>query len=269
MTAVPPFDPTTPHAARRCDYWLGGKDNFAADRESADLIEDTFPTVRLAVQHNRAFLRRVTTVLAAQENVTQFLDIGAGLPAVGNTHEIAQQIAPAARVVYVDNDPLVLAHARALHLPLTAAGHTAVIDGDLRHPAAILTHPDLHIAIDLDRPVAVLLTAVLPYLGDADRPNEVVRELLDALPSGSWLALTHISGDLLTPATAGQLPAVNDKARIPMTLRTQDQIARFFQDVQLTDPGLVPIHHWRPTSAPADLPADSDIGAYGGLARKP
>src|SRR3954469_10276604 len=172
MTAASHFDPTVPHPARRCDYWLGGKDNFTADRESGDLVEAAFPTIRLAVQHHRAFLRRVTTTLAAQRQVTQFLDIGAGLPTATNTHEIAQRITPAARVVYVDNDPVVLAHGRALLVPLTRAGHTAVVDADLRHPAAILTHPELQATLDLGQPVALLLTAVLHYLPDTDRPHQ-------------------------------------------------------------------------------------------------
>jgi hypothetical protein len=202
----PVFDTTVAHPARRYDYWLGGKDNFAADRASGDAIEQLFPSIRVAAVENRGFLRRVVHELVKDEGVRQFLDIGTGLPTADNTHDVAQRLAPDSRIVYVDNDPLVLAHARAL-LTSDPAGRVAYLHADLRTPPQILTDPDLAGTFDLDRPVALLLMAVLHFLSDTDQPHTGVRTLLDALPAGSFLVISHASYDLLPADTAEALTA--------------------------------------------------------------
>ncbi|MGK5680148.1 SAM-dependent methyltransferase [Actinoplanes sp. URMC 104] len=262
-----PFDTSRPHPARRYDYWLGGKDNFAADRASADLVADAFPTIRLAARHNRAFLRRSVAYLAEQ-GIEQFLDIGAGLPTADNTHQVAQRINPAARVVYVDNDPIVLAHGRALLTSATDEGTTTIVQGDLRSPATILTDPALRASLDFDKPVGLLMIAVLHFLDPGDQPHALVSRLLDALPAGSWLALTHASADLLPPELAEHSESIIAKSNIPMTLRSRDEIVAFFHTLDIAEPGLVPIHRWRPTEPANQLPTDTDIGVYGAVARK-
>jgi hypothetical protein len=262
------IDATVPHPARRYNYWLGGKDNFVADRTSADLIKAEFPSIEAAAQENRRFLRRVVTSLVREHRVTQFLDVGAGLPSAGNTHEVAQALDPAAKVVYVDNDPLVMVHARALLTPLSAAGTTSYIEADLRDPTSILTNSDLRDTLDLTQPVGLLMVAILHFVHDRDAPYDIVRQLLAPLPAGSFLALSHIGIDLLAPDVAARFQEINRKARIDMPQRNRDQIAQFFDGLQITDPGIVPVQRWRPDPS-TDLPTDSDIGVYGALARKP
>jgi hypothetical protein len=257
-----------PHPARRYNYWLGGKDNFDADRISADLIKTEFPTIETAAQANRGFLRRAVTTLVREHQVTQFLDIGAGLPSAGNTHEVAQALNPAAKVVYVDNDALVMVHARALLTSLSAAGTTSYIQADLRDPASILTDPDLRSTLDLTQPVGLLMVAILHFVHDNDKPYDIVGQLLAPLPAGSYLALSHIGVDLLDPGLAARFQRINRKAGIDMPERNRDQITRFFDSLQLTEPGIVPVQRWRPDPG-NDLPADSDVGVYGALARKP
>jgi hypothetical protein len=190
--AAPAFDASTAHPARRYDYFLGGKDNFAADRASGDAIAERFPAIRTTARQNRAFLHRAVTYLPRDAGISQYLDIGTGLPTADNTHQIAQHHQPKARVVYVYNDPLVLAHARALLTsPDPGAGAIAYLDADLRHPHTILTHPALTTTLDLNRPVALLLVAVLHFLPDTDHPFEVVRALVDALaPAAAWSSPT-------------------------------------------------------------------------------
>jgi len=262
------IDTTVPHSARRYNYWLGGKDNFAADRESADLIKTAFPTIEAAAQENRGFLRRVVTTLVREHKVTQFLDIGAGLPSAGNTHEVAQDLDPAAKVVYVDNDPLVMVHARALLTPLSDAGTTSYIQADLRDPTSILTNSGLRDTLDLTQPVGLLLVAILHFIHDRDHPYDIVRQLLAPLPAGSFLAVSHVGIDLLAPDLAAGFQKLNRKSGIEMPQRNHDQIARFFDGLQITEPGIVAIQRWRPNPG-AGLSADGDIGAYGALARKP
>jgi O-methyltransferase involved in polyketide biosynthesis len=191
-----PIDTEHPHPARRYDYWLGGKDNFAADRDSGDRIAEVFPSIRTAVRENRRFLHRVVAYLAAEAGIRQFIDIGAGIPTRPTVHDLAQAIDPTCRVAYVDNDPMVLAHARAL-MTSSLEGVTAYVQADLRDPEAILADPALTAAIDFTRPVAVLMIAVLHFLEDADRPEQVVARLLRALPAGSHLAVSHATLDPL------------------------------------------------------------------------
>ena len=262
-----PIDTTVADPARRYDYWLGGKDNFQVDRDSGDLIAKRFPTIKMAAQENRRFLRRAVTALA-ETGVDQFLDVGTGLPTATNTHQIAHDINPAANVVYVDNSPMVLAHARALLVADPDAGATAYIDGDLRRPRTILDDPALHDTLDLTRPVGLLLIAVMHFITDDDNPYNIVRNLLDALPTGSWLALSHVTGDLLPDDVRDDFDAINTHAGIPMQLRSRREFSRFFTGLDLAKPGIVPINRWRAESEPEPRPSDTDTAVYGALARK-
>ncbi|MGX1773397.1 SAM-dependent methyltransferase [Nocardia brasiliensis] len=243
-SAAARIDVSKPHPARRYDYWLGGKDNFPADRESADMVAQAFPTIRLAALENRNFLRRAVGYLA-DAGVRQFLDIGAGLPTAGNVHEIAQDIAPESRIVYVDNDPIVLVHARAL-LNSSPEGATAYLDADIRDPDRILGHPDLLRVLDLDQPVALMLVAIMHFLTDDDGPYDLVRKLCDALPSGSYLVMSHATSDHLSPDELAENNAANKRSGVPFRLRTTEEFARFFTDLELVPPGIASVTAWRP-----------------------
>jgi hypothetical protein len=266
---VPPvIDTNVAHPARMYDYYLDGKDNFPADREAAERILAAGPLTKVFAQANRAFLGRAVRFLAGQ-GVDQFLDIGTGIPAAGNTHEVAQTINPAARVVYVDNDPIVLAHARAL-----MAGHgqgaTTVVQADLRDPAAILADPKVLAALDFSRPVALMLVAVLHFLTDADDPDAAIKLLCDALPSGSYLVLSHATGDFALPGQDRDIRTITEvyKQRVtsPLTLRTRDRIEDFFGDFALLDPGLVQAPLWRPDG---EMPVNmAYVPFYAGIAQK-
>ncbi|BCY13110.1 SAM-dependent methyltransferase [Actinoplanes sp. L3-i22] len=259
-----PLDTGRPHPARVYDVLLGGKDNFAADRAAAEQGLKVNPNAATAPRENRAFLRRTVRFLAAP-GIDQFLDIGTGLPTSPNVHEVAQAENPAARIVYADNDQLVLAHARAL-LTSSPPGRTAYVDGDLRRPAEILAAPALRATLDLTRPVGVLLFAVLHFLTDEDRPAEVVQTILDAVPSGSYLVLSHITADH-DPAAWARFTEVMRAQGIPARLRSRDEVATFFDGLDLVEPGVVPILRWRPE---AESPfTDAQVALYGGVARKP
>ncbi|MBU2666944.1 SAM-dependent methyltransferase [Actinoplanes bogorensis] len=244
------FDTSVPHPARRYDYWLGGKDNFAADRESGDAIAAQFPGIRTAVVENRRFLRRAVRMLAADEGVRQFLDIGTGLPTAGNTHEIA----PEARVVYVDNDPLVLTHARAL-----LTGATSYIDADLRDPATILEQA--RETLDFERPIAVMLLAVLHFVPDEDDPYAKVRSFAEALAPGSFVAISHASGDWLPPEVVASITSGRHGTG---RLRSRAEVTRFFDGLDLLPPGVVPLPDWRP--GPEKVEA-AEVSMYAGVAR--
>jgi hypothetical protein len=254
------------HPARVYDYWLGGKDNFPADRDLAELMIQAIPNMRGLAAANRAFLRRAVRYLAAEAGVRQFLDIGTGIPTSPNVHEVAQAAAPGSRVVYVDNDPIVLAHARAL-LTSQDAGETAFIMADLREPKTILDHPTLTATLDLDQPVAVLLVAVLMYFRDSDHPNpfEMVAAVLEPMPSGSYLAVTHPTPDFNPEETATAVAAA-EAAGITLVPRGQAEIERFFTGLDMVEPGVVPVLSWRP-----DEPVADPRSAYywAGVARKP
>jgi hypothetical protein len=254
------------HPARVYDYWLGGKDNFPADRALAEMMIQAIPNMRGLAAANRAFLRRAVRYLAAEAGVRQFLDIGTGIPTSPNVHEVAQQAAPGTRVVYVDNDPIVLAHARAL-LTSQDAGETAFIMADLREPKSILDHPTLAETLDLTQPVAVMLVAVLMYFRDTDDPNpfEMVATLMEPMPSGSYLAVTHPTPDFNPEETAHAVAAA-EAAGITLVPRGQAEIARFFSGLDVVDPGVTPVLSWRP-----DEPPDDPRSAYywAGVARKP
>jgi len=261
---VPPrIDTSVAHPARRYDYWLGGKDNFAADRESGDAIAAAFPSIRTAVLENRRFLRRAVTFLAEQAGVRQFLDIGTGLPTANNTHDVAQAIAPESRIVYVDNDPLVLVHARAL-LTSSAAGATAYVEADLREPDKILKAAELRDTLDLARPVALMMIATLHFIPDADDPFGVVAQLLGALPPGSYLVISHATSDGLPPALAADIAAGRHG---PGRLRTRSEFAGFFTGLELVPPGIVSVADWRADDEPQPRPSAETVAVYGAVGR--
>ena len=256
------IDTTRPHIARMYDYWLGGKDNYAADREVGDKAMQAYPDLVSSVRANRAFLARTVRYLAAEQGIRQFLDIGTGLPSANNTHEVAQEAEPQSRTVYVDNDPIVLAHARAL-LTGRPEGATAYIDADLRDTATILT--GARQTLDFTRPVAVMLVAVLHCIPDDAEPGRIVRDLMAAVPSGSYLVISHPPSDMtagLNQAVGSMGPAMSE----PVTLRSREQVSRFFDGLDLMEPGLVPIQEWRPRS---ELEARAKAAMWGGVARKP
>ena len=254
-----------PQSARVYDYWLGGKDNFPADRALGDAIAEQVPTIRTMVRGQRAFLRRTVRWLAADAGIRQFLDIGTGIPTAGNVHELAQEIAPEARVLYVDNDPIVLAHSRAL-VPGTHSGTVEFILADLRQPEAILADPAVARTLDLTRPVGLVLVGIMHHLRDADDPHRIVATLVDALTSGSYLVLSQSTPDFDPEAMAG-LAAVSERGGIPNVPRSLADTESFFAGLGLVEPGLVPMAAWRPDPGSDQDPAS--VYAYGGVARKP
>jgi hypothetical protein len=261
---MPEINPGLAHPARVYDYMLGGKDNFAADRALADAVTAAMPSAPLMARANRAFLGRAVRYLAREAGIRQFLDIGTGIPTAGNTHEVAQTVAPESRVVYVDNDPIVLVHARAL-MTSDAAGATAFIQADLREPDKILADPNLHGTLDLGKPVALMLVAILMYVGNEENPRSIVSALLDALPSGSYLTISHPSADF-NPEEGANAVAASARSGISFTPRTQTEVAAFFAGLELVDPGIVPLLAWRPDgAAPADPRA---VYYYGAMGRK-
>jgi S-adenosyl methyltransferase len=255
-----------PHSARVYDYWLGGKDNYAPDRALAEKILTAIPRQRRHVRANRAFLVRAVTHLVGEAGIRQIIDIGSGLPTSPNVHEVAHAIAPDTRVVYVDNDPIVMAHARAI-LPTTAApGTVAFVHGDLRKPGDILNHPELHRMIDPDAPTAVLVLAMLMSLTDADGPASVVEELMLPLAGGSYLAATHTTADF-NPRAMAEHVAAAETAGMRFVPRDRDTVETFFAGLDMVEPGVVPVLAWRP-----DGPHDADprsVYIYAGVARKP
>jgi hypothetical protein len=260
------IDTSRPHPARTYDYFLGGKNNFAADREVADKVLAGWPAIRVGVRENRKFLARVVRYLAGEAGIRQFLDIGTGLPTADNVHEVAQSVAPSARVVYADNDPLVLAHARAL-LTSSPEGRTAYIHADLRDPASILNDPVTRDVLDFTQPIALMLVAILHMIPDEEKPAEVVATLLDALPPGSYIVASHITGEHNEGAAAAE--GRFQEASLKAQWRDSDVFARLaFNGLDLVPPGVVLTSEWRnDQSGPGPTPAD--VSAYGGVARKP
>ncbi|MGY2006239.1 SAM-dependent methyltransferase [Nocardia gipuzkoensis] len=260
----PIHDPSVPSSARIYDYVLGGKDHYQADRDAAEKVVAAFPTVRVAARQNRLFMHRAVNALTAL-GVTQFLDIGTGIPTEPNLHQVAQAPRPEARVVYVDNDPIVLSHARAL-LTGTPEGRTAYVDADLKDPAAILSAPALVETLDLTRPVALSLVAVLHFLSDEHKPYEIVEALLDALAPGSYLVVSHITTDLEPEIMSAALD-VYRQSGVYAQARTRDEVARFFTGLELLDPGVVVANQWRPaTESPAWL--DAQVNCWSAVGRK-
>ncbi|MEV4272483.1 SAM-dependent methyltransferase [Micromonospora aurantiaca (nom. illeg.)] len=264
------IDTTVAHPARRYNYWLGGKDNFQADRDSGDAMAARFPTIRISALENRRFLRRAVRHLAGEAGIRQFLDIGTGIPTADNTHEVAQSTDPCARVVYVDNDPIVLAHARAL-LTSSPEGATAYLDADLRDPERILAHPDLRRTLDLSQPVALMLLAVLHFVPDGEDPYAIVGRLLDALPAGSYLAASHATQDYLPDELAAEAKAAarGGGPHGVINLRSREEVVRFFDGLELVEPGVCSVAEWRADGEPEPRPSVVDVSMYGGVARKP
>ncbi|HEX3959724.1 MAG TPA: SAM-dependent methyltransferase [Trebonia sp.] len=254
------------HSARVYDYWLGGKDNFAADRVLGDAIIAAIPSAPLLARDNRAFLGRAVRYLAREAGIRQFLDIGTGIPAAGNTHEVAQAVAADSRIVYVDHDPIVLAHARAL-MASDPAGATAFIQGDFRDPDKILADPALHATLDLDKPVALMLVAILHFFTDDEGPHRIVSSLVDALPSGSYLTVTNLTADFMDPDQAAMATQAGRQGGITYVPRSQAQVAAFLGGLGLVDPGVVPMQEWRPDGG--ELADPHGPTSYAAMGRKP
>ena len=267
VTGMSEIDATVAHPARRYNYWLGGKDNYAADRESGDQLEALFPKVRLGALANRALLRRATRFLAAEAGIRQFLDIGTGLPTADNTHEVAQGVAPESRIVYVDNDPMVMVHARAL-LTSSPQGRTAYIEADLNDPAAILADPATRATLDFDRPIALMLIAVLHFVPGHGAARPIVRELLDALPAGSYLVATHATSDFGTPEQQAHYQRLIEEGKTDVWTRGRAEFGELFEGLELVAPGVVPASEWRPEPG-APIPERSDINVWTAVGRKP
>jgi S-adenosyl methyltransferase len=256
------FDTSTAHCARVYDYWLGGKDNFAADRAAAEQAIRDCPDIVPTARANRSFLARTVHFLAADAGVRQFLDIGTGIPAENNTHDVAQAVAPGSRIVYVDNDPFILVHARAL-LASHPDGATAYAEADLRDPGRIL---DLAAGLlDFRRPIAVLLLAILHHVDDEDDPHKIVATLLNAVPPGSYLVLSHPASDIGSEAAAKMAQRLNEIMAEKITARDRPTVARFFDGLELVAPGRVRVSEWRP---PAGADAGFPAAIWAGVARK-
>ena len=253
-----------PHSARIYDYILGGKNNFPPDRIAAEKSLEGWPGMRTSMRQNRLFMQRAAQYLAKEAGIRQFLDVGTGIPTTPNLHEIVQAAAPTSRVVCVDNDPIVLAHARAL-LTSTPEGRTAYIDADLQDPESILTAPDFVKTLDVNQPIALSIIAILQFIPD-EVAYQIVQRLMAPLPSGSYLALSTATAD----AGPGVLHAAEIyKAQgIFVTVRTKTQVAQFFDGLELIEPGIQLTHRWRPDETTAGV-ADTDSAMYGAIARKP
>jgi hypothetical protein len=255
------------HGARIYDYILGGKDNFASDREAGENSLLIWPSLRVHMQENRAFMHRVGRYLAAECGIRQFLDIGTGLPTSPNLHEIVQEIDPTAAVVYTDNDPLVLAHARALMLG-TEQGRTAYIESDMRDPQTIISSPQFQQVLDLDQPVGLLLIAIVHFIEDDAEALRVVRQVLDVLPSGSYLAMS-IATDEFDPAPLAKVQQEYNRLGETLIFRDRPVALSFFDGLELVEPGLVQVHKWHPDNPDTSHIEDKDIAMYGAVARKP
>jgi len=253
-----------PHAARVYDYALGGKDNYAADRALIDKLTGVIPDTPLAARENRAFLGRAVHFLA-EAGIRQFLDIGTGLPTQGNVHEVAHEVAPDTRVVYVDYDPIVIAHSREL---LSGVDNAIVIQADVRQPDEIIGNPKVRRLIDFDQPVAVLLVGLLHLVADGDDPAAIVARFRAAMTSGSYLAVCHITGDYQRPEAVAQWTEVFGGMAEPMVPRTHEQIGRYFDGMELVDPGLVKAWEWHPDE-PGAIPSPRTGWLLAGVARKP
>jgi len=266
MDEEPPhtlIDTSKAHPARVYDYWLGGKDNFAADREAGELALQAYPQLAQAVRANRKFLARAVQYLTREAGVTQFLDLGTGIPAADNTHQVAQREAPQSRVVYVDNDPVVLLHASAL-LRSCSPGVCDYIEADLRDPAGILDRAAR--TLDFTQPVALMLLAIMQFIPDEENPVGLVSTLLKGLPSGSYLVLSHPTDDFNPNEQGESIRRYNERVTDPATLRDREGTTRFFAGLELLEPGVVGVSQWRPDS---DLTAAMPSSMWCGVARKP
>jgi S-adenosyl methyltransferase len=264
VSKLPQFDTSVPNPARMWNYWLGGKDNFAADRAAAQQFMQVLPTIPGIARLARRFLVDAVDTVTAEFGVRQFLDIGTGLPVADNTHQVAQRAAPNARIVYVDNDPVVISHARAL-LTSSPEGATDYIQADLRDTDTILASAAA--TLDFDQPVAVMLLAIMHFIPDDEDPWRIVARLMDALPSGSYLLLSHGASDIQAEAGAEFMRRYNELTSVPLLLRSHADVARFFDGLSLIEPGVVPISEWG--TAPAEAGHEDGMAAYCGIGRKP
>jgi hypothetical protein len=258
------LDTSVAHPARVWDYLLGGKDNFAADREAAEKVLEVMPIMGRVARAGRAFLATAVHHLAADLGVRQFLDIGTGLPTANNTHEVAQRTAPDSRVVYVDNDPIVLTHARAL-LTSDPLGATAYVQADFRESEKILREAAR--TLDFSKPVAVMLLAVLHFIPDEDEPYTLTARLMEAVPSGSFLVMSHSASDIDASAVAAVSARYTERSAVTVTSRTEAEFTRFFDGLQIAGPGVVQLGRWQPSPASALSPYS--MPAYCALGRKP
>lgn len=256
-------DTQTPSTARMYDYYLGGKDHYPADWEAAERVLAAIPDLPAVIRENRGFLQRAVRAMA-DSGIRQFLDLGTGLPTRENVHQVAQAVNPDARVVYVDNDPVVLAHARAL---LATDSQTTVVEADLRHPEQVLTHPQVTETLDFDEPLGVLFVAVLHFVTDGEDPAGIVAAFREAMASGSYLALSHGTAEYVSPDTATRVHQPYDGAISSIHSRSVEEIRELFSGFETLDPGIVPLHQWRPDQ-PDTSAAMSTLG-LAGLGRKP
>ena len=257
------IDTTVSHSARIWNYWLGGKDNYQVDREVGDQIVSFVPELVRSARADRQFLHRVVQYLAADEGIRQFLDIGTGLPTASNTHQVAQQVAPESRIVYADNDPLVLVHARAL-LTSTPQGACDYLDADVRDPGAILAGAAR--TLDLARPVAIMMLGILNFVLDDGEAESVVRQLLDGVSAGSYLVISHPTTEVDAEPMTQAVQFWNQQGSAPMTLRTREEIMRFFDGMDLAEPGVVSCSRWRPE--PDGTGEIAEVTHFCGVARK-
>lgn len=261
---LPGVDTTVPNVARMWDYYLGGSENTEADREAARLVLGAAPDVPLAALENREFLKHAIRFLVAEAGISQFIDIGPGLPTRGNVHQLASHHDKHARVVYVDNDPVVLARGRA---HIADIPDVTLMDGDLRDPDGILGHPELGRLIDFSRPAALCLTLLLHFIRDEEDPYGSVARLCDALCPGSYLVISHVTGEDRDEAALGQIAGVYDQATAPLVMRTKEEVARFFSGFELIEPGIVFLSQWRPVTE--YYAGGGTRWAYAGVGRKP
>jgi len=260
---MPDFDTSVPHIARVYDYWLGGKDNFPADRAMGERTIAAYPNLVHSVRANRAFLARTVRYLAGQAGIRQFLDIGTGIPTANNTHEVAQRVAPECRIVYVDHDPVVLAHAKDL-LTSTPEGACAYLDGDLRDPAAILAAAAD--TLDFGQPVAVMLVTVVHFIGDDAEASAIINRLMGACVPGSFLTISHVASDIDAEQIAEMVRRLNETTAEKTTTRDRAGVTRLFDGLELVEPGVIRAAEWRPDTA---AEAASPAALWAGVARKP
>ncbi|MFJ9626409.1 SAM-dependent methyltransferase [Streptomyces sp. NPDC091280] len=266
------IDTSRPHSARMYDYYLGGKDHFEVDKQAAESVSGVFTGVFVAARENRAFMHRATRALAREHGIRQWLDIGTGIPTEPNLHQVAQSVVPEARVVYADNDPLVLKYAERL-MRSTKQGRTAYVQADVNSPDMLLNSPEVAEILDFDQPIALSLNALLHFVTDEQDPYGIVERLLSVLPSGSALAISHVTADF-DPEAWAKVVAIYEAGGTPVKVRTQDEVARFFTGLELLDPGVAVAHRWRPEPvseerSEADAPTDAKVSLWTGVGIKP
>jgi hypothetical protein len=258
------LDASVSHPARRYNYWLGCRDNFPADRQAGDAVAAVFPSIRTAVLANRAFLRRAVTFLTVEAGVRQFLDIGFGLPAADSTYEVVQRLAPESRTVFVDNDPLVVVHAHALLTSGSGLGVSDYVEADVRTPDKILEAASQ--TLDFGQPIALMLVAILHFIPHDDDPYGIVTRLVDALAPGSYLAISHVTSDYMNEKHLADIATGRYGSFWP---RSREQIARFFDGLELLPPGITSVAHWRAADEPQPRPTAAEVAVHSAVARIP